>query len=76
MNMSLELQLRLDTKFYFSDELDGMAKSVAESNGRIYSWKTTGNKNWLERYVSIVDTLGYVVLPVGLPYIIEMLDDE
>lgn len=45
-------------------------------NGRVYTWKTTGIHNWLEAGCSAVDSLGFVVLPLGNPDNIELEDDD
>lgn len=52
------------------------AKEYAEKiNGSIYSWKTIGYSNWLEKRLSNVDVLGFVVLPKGMPDWIGLPED-
>jgi hypothetical protein len=47
-----------------------------ETNGVIYSWKTEGRYNWLQRGFSVVDVLGLTILPAGLPDEIVLPEDE
>jgi hypothetical protein len=42
----------------------------------VYSWKTEGRYNWLERGFSVVDVLGLTILPDGLSNKIDLPDDE
>lgn len=41
----------------------------------VFSWKTIGRENWLDRGTSLSDVLGLVVLPPGLSDSLEMPDD-
>ena len=43
---------------------------------RLYTWKTVGRANWLERGISNVDAAGIVALPNSLPDRIEMPNDD
>ncbi|MEP6894078.1 MAG: hypothetical protein ABI986_00590 [Chloroflexota bacterium] len=74
------MKVNLDNKFEFEffqiEELKNAEQFAEEINGSIYSWKTTGLSNWLERGVSIVDVLGITVLPSGLPDSIDLPDDK
>ncbi len=73
--MQLSLLIELDAHFFDRDESE-QAESLAKStNGAIYSWKTVGCSNWLERGYSCADVLGMVVLPKSLPDYIDMPDD-
>lgn len=40
---------------------------AAKNNGVVYSWKTEGKYNWLEKGFHVVDVLGLTILPEGLP---------
>jgi len=61
---------------FFQLEEHARARRLAARAGRVvYSWKTTGRANWLERGLSCVDCLGLVILPTGLPDEIAMPDD-
>lgn len=52
------------------------AKIYAQkTNGSIYSWKTTGKSNWLEKRLSIVDVIGLAIMPKDLPDWINLPDD-
>ena len=54
-------------------DAEELAKAVG---GTVYSWKTIGKHNWLEKGYSRVDTLALAVLPDRLPDRIQMPDDE
>jgi hypothetical protein len=41
----------------------------------MYSWKTEGRSNWLEKGFSVVDVLGFTILLDGLPNEIDLPDD-
>lgn len=73
MRVALEPVVAAD--FYYLEEWL-LAHSAARRNRTsIYSWKTSGRANRLERGYSCVDCLGLVELPHGLPDEIPMLDD-
>jgi hypothetical protein len=73
--MRVTLALLLETELFAMESAADAELEAARSGGAVYSWKTTGNANWLERGFSVVDVLGYVVLPSGLPTEIDMPDD-
>lgn len=59
-------------------ELENYVEAFAaaeKSCAQVYTWETTGKANFLQKGASCVDALGLVVLPIGLPTIIEMPDD-
>ena len=64
-----------ETRLYRLEEADEAERVARQSNTEIYCWKTTGRANWLERGLSIVDVLGLVLMPKGLPNVIDMPDD-
>ena len=72
---TLDLTLRDIDVF---DTLDAVRAEEAANalNGAVYSWKTVGRHNWLEKGYKKVDTLALVVLPGVLPDCIEMAEDE
>jgi hypothetical protein len=47
-----------------------------QTNQEIYTLKTEGHSNWLERGIHIVDELGLVLLPKNYPDIINLPDDN
>ena len=63
-------------EFFQIEELNSAEQHAEKINGSIYSWKTTGHSNWLEKSLSLVDVLGLAVLPKGLPDLIDLPDDE
>lgn len=73
--MKLTLQVNLETELFQLEELQEATTLAHRLPGVIYTWKTTGRSNWLERGMSLVDSLGLVVLPARLPVHIEMPDD-
>ena len=73
--MKLSLLLQFDLEFYETEEIMLAQQFARKLNRTLYSWKTIGRSNWLERGLSIADVLGIVVLPLGLPEYIEMPDD-
>ena len=65
----------LETDVFQLEEVR-QAEALAErSNAEVYTWKAHGSENWLIRGLSIVDVLGLVILPRGLPDYIDMPDD-
>ena len=65
----------LETDVFQLEEVR-QAEALAErSNAEVYTWKARGSENWLIRGLSIVDVLGLVILPRGLPDYIDMPDD-
>ena len=76
MTMRAALGVLLDGSLYQLEEAREAYTEAAARGGAVYSWKTTGRWNWLERGGSIVDVLALTVLPEGLPEIIDMPDDE
>ncbi|MEP7137716.1 MAG: hypothetical protein ABI904_22550 [Chloroflexota bacterium] len=73
MRVSLDGTFELD--FFEIEELESAEQYAKETEGSIYSWKTTGNSNWLEKRLSIVDVLGLAILPKNLPEWIDLPDD-
>jgi hypothetical protein len=74
--MTTTIWLGLETEL-FELEDHRVAHDVAQrSGGCVYTYKTSGRSNWLDRGASPVDSLGLVVLPAGLPQTIQMPDDE
>ena len=74
--MRVTLELEIETEFFDIMEA-AEAEATALSRGeRVYTWKTVGRHNWLERGFSNIDSAGLVVLPVALPDRIEMSDDR
>ena len=52
------------------------AKAYADkTNGKVYSWKSEGLSNWLEKGYSKANLCYFVVLPKALPSYIDMPDD-
>ena len=74
--MKQTLHLTLEGVDFF-DTIDAeRAEALASRvNGEVYSWKTIGRSNWLERGYKRADVLGLVVLPSRLPDSIDLSED-
>ena len=73
--MKITLGSNYEFEFFQIEELENAKQYADKADGSIYSWKTTGNSNWLEKRFSVVDVLGLVVLPKNLPDWIDLPDD-
>ena len=73
--MEVELAVYLDVDFYEIEEWKKAVEVAHESNRSLYTWKTSGRANWVERGMSNVDALGLVLLPAGMPEYLEMAND-
>ena len=69
------LQIEMDVELYGLCELEKAREAAREVGGEVYTWKTSGRCNWLERGASIVDVCGLIALPRGLPGTIAMPPD-
>ena len=74
--MRVTLELEIETEFFDIVEAAEAEATALSCNGRVYTWKTVGRHNWLERGFSNVDSAGLVVLPVVLPDRVKMCDDQ
>ena len=74
--MRVVLELEIETEFFDIEEAAEADALAISRDGRVYTWKTVGRHNWLERGFSLVDSAGLVVLPVLLPDRIKMCDDQ
>jgi len=73
--MKVFLSADIEFEFFQIEELKNAQIFAENIGGQIYSWKTIGNSNWLEKELSIADVLGIVVLPNGLPDLIDLPQD-
>lgn len=74
--MKITLGSDYEFEFFQIEELESVKKYADKVGSSIYSWKTTGKSNWLEKGLSVVDVLGLVTLPKDLPDWIDLPDDE
>jgi len=58
------------------EEAQDVERLAEETVGSVYSWKTEGRYNWLQKGFTVVDVLGLTILPKGLPDLIDLPDDE
>ena len=73
--MKVSLDGKFEFEFFQIEELQNAEQYAEEIDGSIYSWKTTGNSNWLEKRLSVADVLGLVVLPKNMPEWIDLPED-
>lgn len=76
MSMKVTLQLLLEVELFSLEEAAAAEQLAAQADSRLYVYKTSGQENWLEVGLSITDVCGIVVLPKGLPDVIDMPDDD
>lgn len=74
--MKVNLGNEIEIECFQTENARNTEKLARETNGVVYSWKTEGRYNWLEKGLSIVDVLGLTILPDGLPDKIDLPDDE
>ncbi len=74
MNVNLGGGIKFEC-FQIEDARDA-EKLAQEIDGVVYSWKTEGRFNWLEKGFSVVDTFGLAIISQGLPNKIDLPDDE
>jgi len=74
--MKVALDSKFVGEFFQLEELKEAQQFAGQTGGTVYPWKTTGSLNWLEKRVSIVDVLGIIVIPQGLPDWIDLPDDK
>lgn len=73
--IQVALEPVLTTELYQLEEWRDARLNARVSGRAVYTWKTSGRANWLERGYSNVDALGLVLVPSGLPPTIDMPDD-
>ncbi len=70
------LEILIEAELYQLENWREAQETAALTHGEVYSWKTCGHENWLERGCSVVDVVALVVLPRGLPDFMDMPDDH
>jgi hypothetical protein len=73
--MKVTLSIYLDADLFQIEEIGEVERLATETSSQVYTWKTIGRSNWLDRGASISDALGLVILPQGLPDYMELADD-
>ena len=73
--MRVTLEILIEAECFDTSEAQRAEEPAETIGGHVYTWKTLGKHNWLERGYRIVDAIGLVVLPEVVPNEIEMLDD-
>ena len=63
-------------KWYYFEQWREVLSKANSSNQEVYSWKSIGIENWLEKGLSISDVLCIVILNKELPDYIDLPDDE
>lgn len=74
--MKVTLGNSYEFEFFQIEDFEKARQYAERVDGSIYSWKTTGKSNWLEKRLSISDVLGLAVLPKDLPDWIDLPDDK
>ncbi len=75
MGQKITFHLQLPLRLYQIEEAGEAEKQAKKADGQVYTWKTGGKNNWLEKGMSIADALGLVLLPNHLPDVIDLPDD-
>lgn len=73
--MHRTISFNLPVRIFSLEEAREAEQLAIQSKNTVYSWKASGRSHWLEQGYSISDTLGLVLMPLGLPEHIEMPDD-
>ncbi len=73
--MKISLDDTLEFEFFELEDVKNAEQFAESIGGAVYSWKTNGYSNWLEKRLSVADVLGLAVLPKGLPDWIDLPDD-
>ena len=76
MAQEITFHLQLPLHLYQLEEAGKAESQAKKADGKVYTWKTSGNHNWLEKGISNTDTLGLVVVPNHLPDTIDLPDDS
>lgn len=63
-------------KWYYLEQWREVLAIANSSNREVYTWKSIGVENWLEKGLSISDVLCLVILNKELPDYIDLPDDE
>ncbi len=74
--MKMTFDLCFERELYDLCDAAAAQQEARKTGASVYSWKTIGRSNWLERGFSVVDVLGLVVLPGRLGDRVDMPDDE
>jgi hypothetical protein len=74
--MKVNLGKDFEFECFQIQEARDVERLAEESNSSVYSWKTVGNANWLQKGFTVVDVLGLTILPKGLPDLIDLPDDD
>jgi len=73
--MKISLDGALEFEFFRLEDIVSAEQFAEGNDGTVYSWKTAGYSNWLEKRLSVVDVIGIAVLLNGMPDWIELPND-
>jgi hypothetical protein len=73
--VTVDIGLKRPTRFYQLEEAASAIRHARRVGLTVYTWKTSGRSNWLERTISNVDALGLVLLPSSQPGVIDLPND-
>lgn len=74
--MNTKLLIQIDSPMFHTTQSEDAQEHADSTGGTVYTWKTSGKQNWLEKGMTRVDAFMFVVLPKEWPDTIDMLDDH
>ena len=74
--MTTNLLIPVSAPTFDTADAQSAEDHAANQGGTVYTWKSIGRANWLERGYSRSDALALVVLPPSLPDTIDLPDDR
>ena len=75
MTTTLTLEIEMESPLFQTTQPQEAEDYAKQHACNVYTWKTTGRTNWLEKGFAKSDTLALVALPNNLPDTIHMPDD-
>ena len=63
-------------QWYYLEQWKEVLSKASNSGREVYTWKSIGVENWLEKGLSISDVLCLVILNKGYPDYIDLPDDD
>lgn len=74
--MTLTIPIYLKAECFDTSQAELAEHTAQQKSMEVYSSKTTGKSNWLEKGFQRSDVLNLVLIPQGLPDTIDMPDDR
>ncbi|MFA4987120.1 MAG: hypothetical protein WC712_11080 [Candidatus Brocadiia bacterium] len=76
MAFNLSLPLLTDAEAFTCEDPVEVEQKARDTGRAVYSWQCSGRENWLARGFQRTDVIAWVLLPDGLPEVIDLEDDE